>query len=80
MDKRLIELATRFAQGGGGEQFEVILRARGQTITAGTVAAYQHPGRPGQAGGASNDLLITPTEVRYTRGRPSAPGWRPARP
>src|SRR4051812_43563235 len=37
-DKLLLELASGFAtRGGGSEQYEVILRARGQTITAGTV-------------------------------------------
>jgi two-component system, OmpR family, sensor histidine kinase MtrB len=74
VDRRLIELATQFAvQGGGSEQFEVIIRARGQTITAGTVAASSIPVELAREVERSNDLLITPTEVRYTDGT-SAPG------
>ena len=52
-DKRLLDLASGFAnRGGGSEQFDVILRARGQTITAGHGRRHQHPAGPGQAGRA----------------------------
>ena len=40
----LLDLASGFAnRGGGSDQYEVILRARGQTITAGTVAVSSIP-------------------------------------
>jgi len=74
-DKLLLELASGFAnRGGGSEQFEVILRARGQTITAGRVAASSIPRSLAEQVEESNDLLITPTRVDYTDGRASVPG------
>jgi two-component system, OmpR family, sensor histidine kinase MtrB len=74
-DKLLLELASGFAnRGGGSERFEVILRARGQTITAGTVAASSIPPSLAKQVEESNDLLITPTQVNYTDGRASVPG------
>jgi two-component system sensor histidine kinase MtrB len=74
-DKQLLELASGFAnRGGGSEQYEVILRARGQTITAGTVAATSIPPDLAKQVEESNLLLITPTEVIYSDGRPPAPG------
>ncbi len=72
-DRRLIDLATRFAGQGGSEQFEVIIRAQGQTITAGTVAASSIPVELAREVERSNELWMTPTEVRYIDGT-SAPG------
>ena len=75
VDKRLIDLASGFAnRGGGSEPFEVILRARGQTITAGAVSASSIPPSLAKQVEESNDLLITPTQVHYSDGRPSVPG------
>ena len=62
VDRRLIELATQFAnQGGSRAQFDVIIRARGQTITAGNVATSSIPADLAQEVEQSNDLLIIPT-------------------
>ncbi|HEV2927240.1 MAG TPA: MtrAB system histidine kinase MtrB [Propionibacteriaceae bacterium] len=74
-DKLLLELASGFAnRGGGSEQYEVILQTRGQTITAGTVSADSIPASLAKQVQESNDLLITPTEVAYTDGRAAVPG------
>src|SRR5918998_515021 len=74
-DKRLLDLAAGFAnRGGGSQQFEVILRARGQTITAGTVTASSIPAALAKQVEESDDLLITPTQVHYSDGRASVPG------
>src|SRR5918993_2487595 len=75
-DRRLIDLAAQFAdQGGGSEQFDAIIRARGQTITAGSVSTTSIPAELARRVELSNDLLITPTEVHYTDDtRASVPG------
>ena len=74
-DKLLLEMASGFAnRGGGSEQYEVILRTRGQTITAGSVSASSIPPGLAKQVEESNDLLITPTKVEYSDGRPSVPG------
>jgi two-component system sensor histidine kinase MtrB len=74
-DKLLLELASGFAnRGGGSEQYEVILQTRGQTITAGTVAATSIPAGLAKQVQESNDLLITPTQVAYIDGRALVPG------
>jgi two-component system sensor histidine kinase MtrB len=70
VDRQLIELATQFAnQGGSRAQFDVIIRARGQTITAGDVATTSIPPGLARQVEQSNDLLITPTQVQYTDNR-----------
>jgi two-component system sensor histidine kinase MtrB len=75
VDRRLIQLATQFGnQGGGSEQFEVIIQARGRTITAGEVAQDSIPANLVREVEQSNDLLITPTEIRYTDDRKPEPG------
>src|ERR671917_1713017 len=75
VDRRLIELATQFAtRGGGSQQFEVILRARGQTITAGEATIASVPPDLQREVEQSNDLLITPTQISYTGDRESVPG------
>jgi len=74
VDKLLLDLATGFANRAGGDaQFEVILVARGQTIT-GDAAATSVPTALTKQVELSNDLLITPTQVDYQDGRASAPG------
>src|ERR671916_2326837 len=74
VDRRLIELATQFATRGGSQQFEVILQARGQTITAGQVTIGSIPPDLQREVEQSNDLLITPTQISYTGDRESVPG------
>ena len=67
VDRQLIELATQFGnQGGSRAQFDVIIRARGQTITAGNVATTSIPAELAREVEQSNDLLMTPTRVHYT--------------
>jgi two-component system, OmpR family, sensor histidine kinase MtrB len=74
-DQGLIDLATQIAnQGGGSDQFDVIIRARGQTITAGDVTTASIPPELARNVEQSNDLWITPTEIRYTGNRPGGPG------
>src|SRR5919107_4273119 len=64
MERRLVELATQFAnQGGGNDQFEVIIRARGQTITAGDVTVASIPSELASTVEQSNDLWMTPTRL-----------------
>jgi two-component system sensor histidine kinase MtrB len=74
-DQGLIDLATQIAnQGGGSDQFEVIMRARGQTITAGGLTTASIPPELTRNVEQSNDLWITPTEIRYSDNRPGGPG------
>jgi two-component system sensor histidine kinase MtrB len=73
-DKVLLDLASGFANRKGGSEYEVILQARGQTITAGTVAAGSIPASLAKQVEESNDLLITSTEVKYIDGRAPVPG------
>ena len=74
VDKLLLDLAAGFAnRAGGNAQFEVILVARGQTIT-GDAAATSVPPALARQVERSNDLLIAPTQVDYRDGRASGPG------
>lgn len=74
VDKLVIDLARGFAnQAGGSEQFEVIILARGQTITAGSVLPTSIPDQLRKQVEESNSLLITPTEVFYSD-QPSVAG------
>ena len=66
-DKLLLDLASGFAN-RTGDQFEVILVARGQTIYAGNAAASSIPDALAEQVETSNDLLITATEVTYRTG------------
>ncbi|HSU36022.1 MAG TPA: MtrAB system histidine kinase MtrB [Propionibacteriaceae bacterium] len=75
VDKLLLDLAAGFAnRAGGNSQFEVILTARGQTIT-GDAEATSVPTALARQVERSNDLLIAPTEVDYRDGRASGPGY-----
>ena len=74
VDKLLLDLAAGFAnRAGGNAQFEVILVARGQTITGDAEATSVPPALARQVE-RSNDLLIAPTTVDYRDGRASEPG------
>jgi two-component system, OmpR family, sensor histidine kinase MtrB len=75
VDKLLLDLATGFAnRAGGAEQFEVIIIARGQTITAGNAAVTSIPDALRKQVEQSNDLLMAPTQIDYRDGRPSMAG------
>jgi two-component system, OmpR family, sensor histidine kinase MtrB len=75
VDKLLYDLAFGFAgRSGGGEQYQVIISARGQTITAGDATAESIPATLRAQVEATPDLLITPTRVVYDDGRPSVAG------
>ncbi len=74
VDKLAIDLARGFAnQAGGTGQFEVIILARGQTITAGSVLPTSIPDALRKQVEESNNLLITPTEV-FTSDQPPVAG------
>ena len=72
VDKLLLDLATGFAS--RAEQYEVIIIAHGQTITAGNAAVGSIPERFSQRVAQSNELLMTSTEIAYRDRRPSVPG------
>ena len=72
-DKLLLDLASGFAN-RTGDQFEVILVARGQTIYAGNAARSSIPDALAEQVETTNKLLITATEVTYRDGRSSEPG------
>jgi two-component system sensor histidine kinase MtrB len=75
VDQLLYDLANGFAnRSGGTSQYEVVLLARGQTLTAGDVAVGSIPTTLVRQVEQSNDLLITPTEVHYRNGDPPEPG------
>lgn len=75
VDKLLLDLATGFAnRSAGGEQYQVIILARGQTITAGDATAQSIPTALRRQVESSSDLLITPTVVDYADAQPSVPG------
>ena len=75
VDKLLLDLATGFAnRSGGQEQYQVIILARGQTITAGDATAQSIPAALRRQVETSSDLLITPTEVSYADAQPPVPG------
>jgi two-component system, OmpR family, sensor histidine kinase MtrB len=73
VDKLLLDLATGFAN-RAGEQFEVIIIAGGQTITAGNAAASSIPPQLRRQVEVSNDLLMTSTRIDYRDSRPSVAG------
>ncbi len=74
-DKLLTDLAFGYAnRTGGTEQFEVIIVAGGQTITAGRTDAASVPEDLREQVATSTDLLMTPTQVVYRDGSPSVPG------
>ena len=72
VDKLLLDLATGFAS--RAEQYEVIIIAHGQTITAGNAAVTSIPDRLQQQVEGSDKLLMTSTEINYRDRRPSVPG------
>ncbi len=75
VDKLLTDLAFGYAnRGGGSDQYEVIILARGQTITAGQVDASSIPAALRAQVTASHDTLMMPTEVHYRDGRPPVAG------
>ena len=73
VDKLLLDLAAGFAN-RSGEQFEVIIMAPSQTITAGNAAASSIPAELQKRVEQSNDLLMTPTQIDYRDMRPSVAG------
>jgi two-component system sensor histidine kinase MtrB len=75
VDKLLLDLVKGFAsRSGGSEQYQVIVSARGRTLTSGDVTAESIPTALRTQVESSPDLLMTPTEVRYDDGRPSVAG------
>jgi two-component system sensor histidine kinase MtrB len=75
-DKILLDLASSFAnRASAGGQFETIILARGQTVTAGQADASSIPIGLREQVEQSNDLLITNTQVHYRDGRPDVPGF-----
>ncbi len=71
----LYDLARSFAnRSGGASQYEVVLLGRGATFTAETVSVDSIPPVLRKQVEQSTDLLITPTEVRYSTGEPPEPG------
>ena len=76
VDRLLTELAIGYAsRSGGPDQFEVVIISRGQTITAGEVSLDSVPPALRAQVARSNDLLLTPTEVRYRDGRAPVAGF-----
>jgi two-component system sensor histidine kinase MtrB len=73
VDTLLLDLATGFAS--RAEQFEVIIIAPRQTITAGNAARSSIPVELSkQVELQTNDLLMTPTRIVYRDMRPSVAG------
>ena len=72
VDKLLLDLATGFAS--RAEQYEVIIIAHGQTITAGNAAVTSIPDKLRQQVEGSDKLLMTSTEINYRDRRASVPG------
>lgn len=67
----LLDLVKGFAdRSGGSDQVEMIILTRGQTFTSGTAQASSIPPNLIKQVQESNDVLITPTEVTYSDGRP----------
>lgn len=74
-DKKLTELALRFAnRSGGSDQYDVIIISGGQTTTAGDVAAASVPDNLRAQVATSDDLLMAPTEVIYRDDTEPVPG------
>lgn len=75
VDKVLTDLAFGYAnRSGGSAQFEVIILAGGQTITAGRAAPTSIPDTLHAQVTGSSDLLMTPTLINYRDGSPPVPG------
>ena len=75
VDKLLLDLAKGFAsRSGGSEQYQVIVSARGRTITSGDATADSIPDDLRAEVETSPDLLMTPTQVVYADGRPPVAG------
>jgi two-component system, OmpR family, sensor histidine kinase MtrB len=74
VDKILVDLATSFANRSSGGQFETIILAPGQTVTAGQADTASIPSHLREQVEQANALLITPTEVHYRDGQPSVAG------
>jgi two-component system, OmpR family, sensor histidine kinase MtrB len=72
VNKLLLDLATGFAS--RAQQFEVIIIARGQTITAGNALRSSIPEPLRTQVEQTFDLLMTPTQIYYRDGRPSVAG------
>ena len=72
VDKLLFDLATGYA--GRAGQYEVIIIARGQIITAGNAVVISIPAALRKRVELSNDLLMTSTQIDYRDGRPSVAG------
>jgi two-component system sensor histidine kinase MtrB len=72
VDKLLLDLATGFAS--RAEQFEVIIIARGQTITAGNAVRTSIPEALQKRVVQSFDLLMSPTQIDYRDGRSPVAG------
>ena len=72
VDKLLLDLATGFAS--RAEQYEVIIIAHGQTITAGSAAVTSIPDVLRQRVEQSSELVMTPTQIDYRDRKPSVPG------
>ncbi|HXD26812.1 MAG TPA: MtrAB system histidine kinase MtrB [Propionibacteriaceae bacterium] len=72
VDKLLLDLATGFAS--RAEQYEVIIIAHGQTITAGNATVKSIPDKLRQQVEGSDKLLMTSTEINYRDLRASVPG------
>jgi two-component system sensor histidine kinase MtrB len=75
-DVILVDLATNLAnRASAGGQFETIILARGQTVTAGQADPSSIPANLRRQVADSGDLLITNTQVHYRDGRPAVPGF-----
>src|SRR5215218_1312629 len=75
-DMILVDLATNLAnRASAGGQFETIILARGQTVTAGQAYPSSIPAGLRRQVVDSGDLLITNTQVHYRDGRPPVPGF-----
>ena len=74
-DKKLTELALRFAnRSGGSDQYDVIIISGGQTTTAGDVSAASVPANLRAQVATSDDLLMAPTQVIYRDDTAPVPG------
>jgi two-component system, OmpR family, sensor histidine kinase MtrB len=72
VDKLLLDLATGFAS--RAQQFEVIIIARGQTITAGNALRSSMPDPLRTKVEQSNELWMSSTQINYRDMRPSVAG------
>jgi two-component system, OmpR family, sensor histidine kinase MtrB len=72
VDKLLLDLATGFAS--RAQQFEVIIIARGQTITAGNALRSSIPDALRTKVEQSNELWMSSTQINYRDMRPSVAG------